>query len=157
MSVFDSSLYIFSTSRNSIKMPLYELFCIAVHNPVSSVRADIFSLPPRTFHADIHLPIIFSPLQVNLRGIVNIVSTQVHQTGGVVRDLRNLGINMTLPQRIRRMRQYYSTGEWVFLSHFPSCHRFAQMGGWISRIKMEYHGGREKNWSRLKIADGEII
>ncbi|KIR58880.1 ribosomal protein S6 [Cryptococcus bacillisporus CA1873] len=72
-------------------MPLYELFCIAVHNPVSSVRVDTFS--------------------VNLRGIVNIVSTQVHQSGGVVRDLKNLGINMTLPQRIRRMRQYYSTGD----------------------------------------------
>ncbi|WVQ74888.1 ribosomal protein S6 [Cryptococcus sp. DSM 104548] len=65
-------------------MPLYELFCIAVHNPVSSV---------------------------NLRGIVNTVSTQVHQSGGVVRDLKNLGLNLTLPQRIRRMRQYYTKGD----------------------------------------------
>ncbi|ODN78807.1 ribosomal protein S6 [Cryptococcus amylolentus CBS 6039] len=65
-------------------MPLYELFCIAVHNPVSSV---------------------------NLRGIVNTVSTQVHQSGGVVRDLKNMGLNLTLPQRIRRMRQYYTKGD----------------------------------------------
>ncbi|WVN90243.1 ribosomal protein S6 [Cryptococcus depauperatus CBS 7841] len=65
-------------------MPLYELFCIAVHNPVSSV---------------------------NLRGIVNNVSTQVHQSGGVVRDLKNLGLNLTLPQRMRRMRQFYTKGD----------------------------------------------
>ncbi|WVO17786.1 ribosomal protein S6 [Cryptococcus depauperatus] len=65
-------------------MPLYELFCIAVHNPVSSV---------------------------NLRGIVNNVSTQVHQSGGVVRDLKNLGLNLTLPQRMWRMRQFYTKGD----------------------------------------------
>ncbi|KAK8854822.1 ribosomal protein S6 [Kwoniella newhampshirensis] len=65
-------------------MPMYELFCIAVHNPQSSV---------------------------NLRSLINSLSNQVHTSGGVVRDLKNLGINLTLPQRIRRMRQYHSRGD----------------------------------------------
>ncbi|WWC90783.1 ribosomal protein S6 [Kwoniella dendrophila CBS 6074] len=65
-------------------MPLYELFCIAVHNPASSV---------------------------NLRSVINSLSNQIHTTGGVVRDMKNLGINLTLPQRMRRMRQYHTRGD----------------------------------------------
>ncbi|WWC63238.1 mitochondrial 37S ribosomal protein bS6m [Kwoniella dejecticola CBS 10117] len=65
-------------------MPLYELFCIAVHNTESSV---------------------------NLRSVINSLSNQIHSTGGVVRDLKKLGINLTLPQRMRRMRQYHSRGD----------------------------------------------
>ncbi|WRT68316.1 ribosomal protein S6 [Kwoniella shivajii] len=65
-------------------MPLYELFCIAVHNPASSV---------------------------NLRSVINSLSNQIHTTGGVVRDMKNLGINLTLPQRMRRMRQYHERGD----------------------------------------------
>ncbi|KAK6910555.1 ribosomal protein S6 [Kwoniella mangroviensis CBS 8507] len=65
-------------------MPLYELFCIAVHNPSSSV---------------------------NLRSVINSLSNQIHSTGGVVRDMKKLGINLTLPQRMRRMRQYHERGD----------------------------------------------
>ncbi|WWD02503.1 ribosomal protein S6 [Kwoniella europaea PYCC6329] len=65
-------------------MPLYELFCIAVHNPTSSV---------------------------NLRSVINSLSNQIHSTGGVVRDMKKLGINLTLPQRMRRMRQYHERGD----------------------------------------------
>ncbi|WVW85710.1 ribosomal protein S6 [Kwoniella bestiolae CBS 10118] len=65
-------------------MPLYELFCIAVHNPTSSV---------------------------NLRSVINSLSNQIHSTGGVVRDMKKLGINLTLPQRMRRMRQYHDRGD----------------------------------------------
>ncbi|CAD6577868.1 MAG: hypothetical protein TREMPRED_002054 [Tremellales sp. Tagirdzhanova-0007] len=52
-------------------MPLYELFCIAAHNPTSPI----------------------------------------HASGGVLRDLRNLGIGLTLPMRMRRHQQYFHRGE----------------------------------------------
>lgn len=110
--VFDSPLYILCTHNQlqqnaSLRTLVHRctqscLLCTCGYLLITSLEH-----PVLTFI----LPAIFSHLQVNLRGIVNIVSTQVHQSGGVVRDLKNLGINMTLPQRIRRMRQYYSTGE----------------------------------------------
>ncbi|WVQ81914.1 ribosomal protein S6 [Cryptococcus sp. DSM 104549] len=65
-------------------MPLYELFCIAAHNPLSSA---------------------------SLRSVINSVANQVHQTGGVVRSVRNLGINATLPSRMKRMRQFHYAGD----------------------------------------------
>jgi len=35
----------------------------------------------------------------------------VHQTGGVVRDFKALGRNVTLPGRMKRNQQYHTHGE----------------------------------------------
>ncbi|RSH83465.1 uncharacterized protein EHS24_007150 [Apiotrichum porosum] len=65
-------------------MPLYELFCIASHNPVSPA---------------------------NLRQLVQSLATTVHRSGGVVRDFASLGKNVTLPTRMRRNQQYHTHGD----------------------------------------------
>ncbi|GHJ89289.1 hypothetical protein NliqN6_5691 [Naganishia liquefaciens] len=64
-------------------MPLYELVCIAAHNP--STNKDLYSL------------------------VHNVAST-VLRTGGVVRDIKNMGVRK-LPQRMRRHQQYYTVGD----------------------------------------------
>ncbi|BEI86846.1 hypothetical protein CcaverHIS002_0701920 [Cutaneotrichosporon cavernicola] len=65
-------------------MPLYELFCIASHNPTSPA---------------------------GLRQLIRSVATQVHGTGGVVRDLRALGAGLTLPYRMKRNQQFHERGD----------------------------------------------
>jgi hypothetical protein len=46
-----------------------------------------------------------------LRQLVKSIATQVHVTGGAVRDFRSLGRNVTLPQRMRRNQQFHEHGE----------------------------------------------
>ncbi|KAL7423860.1 hypothetical protein Q5752_001445 [Cryptotrichosporon argae] len=64
-------------------MPLYELFCIAAHSTQPS----------------------------NLRQLVDQIARTVHANGGVVRDIRTLGVRATLPMRMRRNQQYHERGE----------------------------------------------
>ncbi|KAG7529409.1 hypothetical protein FFLO_05681 [Filobasidium floriforme] len=64
-------------------MPLYELVCIAAHVP-----------PPNR----------------ELHQLITNLSSRVMRTGGVVRDIRNLG-SRTLPMRMRRHQQYYTEGD----------------------------------------------
>ncbi|GFZ49492.1 hypothetical protein JCM24511_07612 [Saitozyma sp. JCM 24511] len=70
-------------------MPLYELFCIASHNPASPA---------------------------NLRQLIDGLARQVHSSGGVVRDLKNLGIGLTLPTRMRANQQYHDRGDHFTMS-----------------------------------------
>jgi hypothetical protein len=49
--------------------------------------------------------------QTNLRQLVKTVATQVHNQGGVVRDFKAIGRNVTLPTRMRRNQQYHTHGE----------------------------------------------
>ncbi|ORY35633.1 hypothetical protein BCR39DRAFT_511224 [Naematelia encephala] len=65
-------------------MPLYELFCIAAHNPVSPS---------------------------NLRQLISGISREVHNSGGCVRSLQNLGIGLTLPTRKRRHQVWHHRGD----------------------------------------------
>ncbi|KAL1411319.1 hypothetical protein Q8F55_002270 [Vanrija albida] len=65
-------------------MPLYELFCIASHNPVSPA---------------------------NVRQLIQGIATTVHNSGGVVRNLNALGAGLTLPVRMRRHQQYHDRGD----------------------------------------------
>ncbi|KAK4689521.1 hypothetical protein P7C73_g591, partial [Tremellales sp. Uapishka_1] len=86
-------------------MPLYELFCIASHNPASPVSPSL----PRWL--SLTYPELISSLQANLRQLIDSLARQVHTSGGVVRNLQNLGAGKTLPQRMRRNQQYHERGE----------------------------------------------
>ncbi|KAI9637474.1 uncharacterized protein MKK02DRAFT_43398 [Dioszegia hungarica] len=65
-------------------MPLYELFCIASHNPTSPA---------------------------NLRQLIDGIARQIHSSGGVVRDMKSLGVGLTLPMRMRANQQYHTRGD----------------------------------------------
>ncbi|RXK41183.1 ribosomal protein S6 [Tremella mesenterica] len=71
-------------------MPLYEMFCIAVHNQRSPT---------------------------NLRQLVDTLTNTVHRSGGVVRKIQNLGLGLTLPERMRAHQQYHTHGD-HFALHF---------------------------------------
>ena len=85
-------------------MPLYELFCIASHNPTSPV-----SPPPPHLSMTVVLK-----TKANLRQLVSSVSTVIHNNGGVVRDLKSLGKGVTLPTKFRANQAYHTPGEWVY-------------------------------------------
>ena len=85
-------------------MPLYELFCIASHNPTSPVCP---SSPSSTrIHDKDQLT-----CKANLRQLVSSVSSVIHNNGGVVRDLKSLGKGVTLPMKFRANQAYHTHGE----------------------------------------------
>lgn len=49
--------------------------------------------------------------QQNLRGLIQNIARKVHLQGGVVREVRGLGIGLTLPERMRRNQQIHDIGE----------------------------------------------
>ncbi|EJT46863.1 protein-nucleus import-related protein [Trichosporon asahii var. asahii CBS 2479] len=73
-----------SLHPTSLAMVLYELFCIASHNPQT----------PQ-----------------NLRGLIQNIARKVHLQGGVVREVKGLGIGLTLPERMKRNQQAHDVGE----------------------------------------------
>jgi hypothetical protein len=89
------------------KMPLYELFCIASHNPTSPVcpSPPFSSSHTRSRNED---QLTF---QANLRQLVSSVSSVIHNNGGVVRDLKSLGKGVTLPMKFRANQAYHTHGE----------------------------------------------
>ena len=77
-------------------MPLYQLFCIAIHNPTSPVSPSHYSC---------------IDVQAYLRQLVDGLARQVHTAGGVVREMRNLGVAKALPERMRANQEYHTHGE----------------------------------------------
>jgi small subunit ribosomal protein S6 len=88
-------------------MPLYELFCIASHNPTSPVcPSPPFSSSYTRIHNEDQLT-----FKANLRQLVSSVSSVIHNNGGVVRDLKSLGKGVTLPMKFRANQAYHTHGE----------------------------------------------
>jgi hypothetical protein len=94
------------------KMPLYELFCIASHNPTSPVcpSPPSPSSPPSTSPTRLHQTDQLT-FKANLRQLVSSVSSVIHNNGGVVRDLKSLGKGVTLPMKFRANQAYHTHGE----------------------------------------------
>lgn len=86
-------------------MPLYELVCIAAHNPSTNVsNSGTSGGEPNLTATSSWVP------QKDLYSLVHNVASTVLRTGGVVRDIKNMGVRR-LPQRMRRHQQYYTVGE----------------------------------------------
>lgn len=49
--------------------------------------------------------------QANLRQLIDGIARQIHSSGGVVRDMKSLGVGLTLPMRMRANQQYHTRGE----------------------------------------------
>lgn len=50
-------------------------------------------------------------IQQNLRGLIQNIARKVHLQGGVVREVKGLGIGLTLPERMQRNQQNHDIGE----------------------------------------------
>lgn len=81
-------------------MPLYQMFCIASHfrEYVSHI---LRSAAEHASHGD---------GQKHIKDLVTMSATHVMNEGGVVRNIQFNG-TQTLPQRMRRHKQYYTVGE----------------------------------------------
>ncbi|KAK1927042.1 hypothetical protein DB88DRAFT_476484 [Papiliotrema laurentii] len=101
-------------------MPLYELFCIAAHNPSSPVY---------------------------LRQLVEGLAKQIHVNGGVVRDLKNMGVGVSLAQRVRRNQQYHTRGDYFTMLFDTSPKMLKQMNEQLNRDPLVV------KWTLLKKGD----
>ncbi|ORX38567.1 hypothetical protein BD324DRAFT_621418 [Kockovaella imperatae] len=87
-------------------MVLYELFCISAHNPASPT---------------------------NLRQLIEGVSKQIHAQGGVIRDLKNMGIGATLPTRVRRHHSWHHRGDHFLMTFDTSPAMISKIGEQLRR------------------------